>query len=174
MKNLIENESVSFYHIVCSLIIPSQVKLIRYSFNRQAFNWRSPAGKPSQLMLRLQQSALCFGLPACRTKTNMASSADVHVRICAQEIIKYDLEIKALIQVRTQNAQFVCWFVFFSFCRCRFCSEAREGITRRRVKRLTLAAHSCEQLKDPVRNRKSSLHYCNDNNDFIFISFSHC
>uniref|UniRef100_A0A3P8P317 Sec20 C-terminal domain-containing protein n=1 Tax=Astatotilapia calliptera TaxID=8154 RepID=A0A3P8P317_ASTCA len=28
----------------------------------------------------------------------MASSADVHVRICAQEIIKYDLEIKALIQ----------------------------------------------------------------------------
>ncbi|XP_068600920.1 vesicle transport protein SEC20 [Brachionichthys hirsutus] len=28
----------------------------------------------------------------------MASSADVHVRICGQEIIKYDLEIKALIQ----------------------------------------------------------------------------
>ncbi|XP_016897049.1 vesicle transport protein SEC20 [Cynoglossus semilaevis] len=28
----------------------------------------------------------------------MASSMDVHVRICAQEIIKYDLEIKALIQ----------------------------------------------------------------------------
>ncbi|XP_003447011.1 vesicle transport protein SEC20 [Oreochromis niloticus] len=28
----------------------------------------------------------------------MASSTDVHVRICAQEIIKYDLEIKALIQ----------------------------------------------------------------------------
>lgn len=25
--------------------------------------------------------------------------ADVHVRICEQEIIKYDLEIKALIQV---------------------------------------------------------------------------
>ncbi|KAK1882875.1 Vesicle transport protein SEC20 [Dissostichus eleginoides] len=30
----------------------------------------------------------------------MASSADVHVRICGQEIIKYDLEIKALVQVR--------------------------------------------------------------------------
>ncbi len=29
----------------------------------------------------------------------MASSSDVHVRICGQEIIKYDLEIKALIQV---------------------------------------------------------------------------
>ncbi|KAM9788865.1 vesicle transport protein SEC20 [Neosynchiropus ocellatus] len=28
----------------------------------------------------------------------MASSGDVHVKICAQEIIKYDLEIKALIQ----------------------------------------------------------------------------
>ncbi|XP_072301592.1 vesicle transport protein SEC20-like [Eucyclogobius newberryi] len=28
----------------------------------------------------------------------MASSYDVHVRICSQEIIKYDLEIKALIQ----------------------------------------------------------------------------
>lgn len=28
----------------------------------------------------------------------MASSSDVHVRICSQEIIKYDLEIKALIQ----------------------------------------------------------------------------
>ncbi|KAM9846554.1 vesicle transport protein SEC20 [Aulostomus maculatus] len=28
----------------------------------------------------------------------MASSGDVHVRICAQEIIKYDLEIKAIIQ----------------------------------------------------------------------------
>lgn len=33
----------------------------------------------------------------------MASSADVHVRICAQEIIKYDLEIKALIQVRNEE-----------------------------------------------------------------------
>ncbi|XP_042355506.1 vesicle transport protein SEC20 [Plectropomus leopardus] len=28
----------------------------------------------------------------------MASSSDVHVRICGQEIIKYDLEIKALVQ----------------------------------------------------------------------------
>uniref|UniRef100_A0A672T8K3 BCL2 interacting protein 1 n=1 Tax=Sinocyclocheilus grahami TaxID=75366 RepID=A0A672T8K3_SINGR len=28
----------------------------------------------------------------------MASSSDVHVRICGQEMIKYDLEIKALIQ----------------------------------------------------------------------------
>lgn len=33
----------------------------------------------------------------------MASSADVHVRICGQEIIKYDLEIKALIQVRAEK-----------------------------------------------------------------------
>ncbi|XP_054611991.1 vesicle transport protein SEC20 isoform X2 [Dunckerocampus dactyliophorus] len=31
-------------------------------------------------------------------KTKMATSADVHVRICAQEMIKYDLEIKAAIQ----------------------------------------------------------------------------
>lgn len=44
-----------------------------------------------------------FGPGACRTTTNMASSADVHVRICGQEIIKYDLEIKALIQVRVEN-----------------------------------------------------------------------
>lgn len=28
------------------------------------------------------------------------ASPDVHVRICEQEILKYDLEIKALIQVR--------------------------------------------------------------------------
>lgn len=34
----------------------------------------------------------------------MASSADVHVRICAQEIIKYDLEIKAAIQVTTRSS----------------------------------------------------------------------
>lgn len=33
----------------------------------------------------------------------MATSVDVHVRICGQEIIKYDLEIKALVQVRTEN-----------------------------------------------------------------------
>lgn len=38
-------------------------------------------------------------LLACRITTNMASSSDVLVRICGQEIIKYDLEIKALIQV---------------------------------------------------------------------------
>lgn len=30
----------------------------------------------------------------------MAAATDVHVRVCEQEIIKYDLEIKALIQVR--------------------------------------------------------------------------
>lgn len=35
-----------------------------------------------------------------RLKTNMSTYGDVHVRICGQEIIKYDLEIKALIQVR--------------------------------------------------------------------------
>lgn len=43
--------------------------------------------------------AVYFGRAVRRRKTNMASSMDVHVRICAQEIIKYDLEIKALIQV---------------------------------------------------------------------------
>lgn len=37
-------------------------------------------------------------LPYNTTTTKMASSVDVHVRICGQEIIKYDLEIKALIQ----------------------------------------------------------------------------
>ncbi|KAF3841024.1 hypothetical protein F7725_006886 [Dissostichus mawsoni] len=41
---------------------------------------------------------MSFEPTACRTTTNMASSADVHVRICGQEIIKYDLEIKALVQ----------------------------------------------------------------------------
>ncbi|XP_013992193.1 vesicle transport protein SEC20 isoform X2 [Salmo salar] len=35
----------------------------------------------------------------------MASSQDVHVRICGQEIIKYDLEIKALIQNMEQMAK---------------------------------------------------------------------
>lgn len=41
-----------------------------------------------------------FPLPvACTDVGNMASS-DVHVRICEQEILKYDLEIKAHIQVR--------------------------------------------------------------------------
>ncbi|XP_053503984.1 vesicle transport protein SEC20 isoform X1 [Ictalurus furcatus] len=35
---------------------------------------------------------------ALRTTTKMASSSDVSFRICVQEIIKYDLEIKALIQ----------------------------------------------------------------------------
>lgn len=42
---------------------------------------------------------LCFR----RMKTNMSSSADVNVRICAQEIIKHDLEIKALVQVSSQD-----------------------------------------------------------------------
>lgn len=30
---------------------------------------------------------------------NMAAAQDVHVRICHQEIVKFDLEVKALIQV---------------------------------------------------------------------------
>lgn len=38
-----------------------------------------------------------------RLKTNMSACGDVHVRICGQEIIKYDLEIKALIQVRLKR-----------------------------------------------------------------------
>lgn len=33
----------------------------------------------------------------------MSACGDVHVRICGQEIIKYDLEIKALIQVRLKR-----------------------------------------------------------------------
>nr|XP_055036902.1 vesicle transport protein SEC20 [Misgurnus anguillicaudatus] len=41
---------------------------------------------------------LSLDLLIFRITTNMASSSDVHVRICGQEIIKYDLEIKALIQ----------------------------------------------------------------------------
>lgn len=37
----------------------------------------------------------------------MAATTDVHVRVCEQEIIKYDLEIKALIQVR-QSSGLLC------------------------------------------------------------------
>lgn len=33
--------------------------------------------------------------------SNMAAPQDVHVRICNQEIVKFDLEVKALIQVLT-------------------------------------------------------------------------
>lgn len=51
----------------------------------------------------------------------MASSADVHVRICAQEIIKYDLEIKAAIQVTTRssivNYLVLASVVFFRYLR---------------------------------------------------------
>lgn len=56
-------------------------------------------------------------LPACRSWSglvgNMASS-DVHVRICEQEILKYDLEIKALIQVRATHWCGDCWQCWFS------------------------------------------------------------
>lgn len=49
-------------------------------------------------------SEVFLGLHDCRRgnrlKTNMSTLGDVYVRICGQEIIKYDLEIKALIQVR--------------------------------------------------------------------------
>lgn len=52
--------------------------------------------------LRFAFTEFCaLDLRCRRIKTNMSSCADVHVRICGQEIIKYDLEIKALIQVRT-------------------------------------------------------------------------
>lgn len=60
-----------------------------------------------------------FGRPGCRTKTNMASSMDVHVRICGQEIIKYDLEIKALIQVSVGNVFSVRGKSVFCACGCR-------------------------------------------------------
>lgn len=53
-------------------------------------------------------------LQGCHIKTNMSSSADVHVRICAQEIIKYDLEIKAIIQVKKKkNSKHVCFISLF-------------------------------------------------------------
>jgi hypothetical protein len=55
----------------------------------------------------VHESNLISGLHACRSRSgttnqpaNMAC-LDVHVRICEQEILKYDLEIKALVQVRT-------------------------------------------------------------------------
>lgn len=57
----------------------------------------------SRSCFALSRPPCCLSLMLCRTKTNMASSADVHVRICGQEIIKYDLEIKALIQVRNEE-----------------------------------------------------------------------
>lgn len=41
----------------------------------------------------------------------MSSSAGVHVRICGQEIIKYDLETKALIQVGALN-EFLPLFIY--------------------------------------------------------------
>lgn len=56
-----------------------------------------------RLLWRGEKKANRFtGLPTFRSLYvgNMASS-DVHVRLCEQEILKYDLEIKALIQVRT-------------------------------------------------------------------------
>lgn len=34
----------------------------------------------------------------------MAAAQDVHVRICNQEIVRFDLEVKALIQVLTPRA----------------------------------------------------------------------
>ncbi|CAG5872473.1 unnamed protein product, partial [Menidia menidia] len=43
-------------------------------------------------------TTVLFEPPGLRTKTTMASSLEVHVQICGQEIVKYDLEIKALIQ----------------------------------------------------------------------------
>ncbi|XP_030223752.1 vesicle transport protein SEC20 [Gadus morhua] len=52
----------------------------------------------------VHESNLISGLHACRSRSgttnqpaNMAC-LDVHVRICEQEILKYDLEIKALVQ----------------------------------------------------------------------------
>lgn len=47
----------------------------------------------------------------------MSIYGDVHVRICGQEIIKYDLEIKALIQVRHAPCDVKKWFnhIFLSF-----------------------------------------------------------
>lgn len=55
----------------------------------------------------------------------MSTYDDVHVRICGQEIIKYDLEIKALIQVRLKlyfgvisfiDPNFIFGCFFFEWC----------------------------------------------------------
>ena len=62
--------------------------------------------------------------PACRRKTTMASSSNVHVRICGQEIVKYDLEIKALIQVKAPARELsTVVFPLALKCACR-CGEA--------------------------------------------------
>lgn len=49
----------------------------------------------------------------------MSTDGDVHVRICGQEIIKYDLEIKALIQVRLKLCFEFILFIDLNFiCGC--------------------------------------------------------
>lgn len=53
----------------------------------------------TETQLKVKTSFL-LSVAAAGCVGNMASS-DVHVRICEQELLKYDLEIKALIQVRT-------------------------------------------------------------------------
>lgn len=81
----------------------------------------------------------------------MASSSDVSVRICVQEIIKYDLEIKALIQVGCSEktltlvkSVFVKLKVFLtrlSVC-CVFFSSGHRGVSRaaQRVSRAKLCS----------------------------------
>lgn len=53
----------------------------------------------------------------------MSAYGDVHVRICGQEIIKYDLEIKALIQVRLQLYFEIILFIDLNFLFGRFIFE---------------------------------------------------
>lgn len=69
-----------------------------------------------------------LGLLGCHTKINMSSSTDVHVRICGQEIIKYDLEIKALIQVRTKTRLLILDLFVFMLVSVLFCKRSIRGL----------------------------------------------
>ncbi|KAG2455901.1 SEC20 protein, partial [Polypterus senegalus] len=52
-----------------------------------------------QVLIQACRNSPHVTFPGSRTvRPNMAASKDVHVQICSQEIVKYDLEIKALIQ----------------------------------------------------------------------------
>lgn len=53
-----------------------------------------------QTLWRMSKLERGFPLAVVPERVGNMASPDVHVRICEQEILKYDLEIKALIQVR--------------------------------------------------------------------------
>lgn len=52
------------------------------------------------MLWRMSKAECGFPLAVVLERVGNMASPDVHVRICEQEILKYDLEIKALIQVR--------------------------------------------------------------------------